>query len=140
MLRIGFLPSDFNPMVLMLGEAEDFRALSGVLRQFAREHEAVRLDRLAFCSEGGSVVTLQRATSATTAPDEDAYRQGVATTPDGIAWRLDADQALRFAMQLDRLADPGRTAGSEMLECSTVEEIPVKASRGEYTEDFLLPA
>ena len=23
MMRIGFLPSDFNPMILMLGEAED---------------------------------------------------------------------------------------------------------------------
>ena len=32
MLRIGFLPSDFNPMMLMLGEAEDFRALAGALR------------------------------------------------------------------------------------------------------------
>ena len=33
MLRIGFLPSDFNPMLLMLGEQEDLRALGGVLRQ-----------------------------------------------------------------------------------------------------------
>ena len=37
MLRIGFLPSDFNPMVLMLGEADDLRLLAGVLRRFARE-------------------------------------------------------------------------------------------------------
>ena len=48
MLRIGFLPSDFNPMVLMLGEAEDLRLLAGVLRQFAREQSDVRLDRLGF--------------------------------------------------------------------------------------------
>jgi len=25
-----------------------------------------------------------------------------------------------------------------MLECSTADEIPVKLSRGEYTDDFLL--
>ena len=37
MMRIGFLPSDFNPMVLMLGEAEDLRLLAAVLRRFARE-------------------------------------------------------------------------------------------------------
>ena len=43
MLRIGFLPSDFNPMLLMLGEAEDFRALAGVLRRFARDGGSVRL-------------------------------------------------------------------------------------------------
>jgi hypothetical protein len=30
MLRIGFLPSDFNPMVLMLGEAGDLRLLASV--------------------------------------------------------------------------------------------------------------
>ena len=29
------------------------------------------------------------------------------------------------------------TAGSEILECTTEEEIPVKVSRGEYTDDFL---
>ena len=33
MLRLGFLPSDFNPMLLMLGEVEDLRALGGVLTQ-----------------------------------------------------------------------------------------------------------
>ncbi len=37
MLRVGFLPSDFNPMVLVLGEAEDLRLFAGVLRRFARE-------------------------------------------------------------------------------------------------------
>ena len=50
MLRLGFLPSDFNPMLLMLGEAEDLRALAGVLRRFAREGGTVALDELAFCA------------------------------------------------------------------------------------------
>jgi hypothetical protein len=155
MLRIGFLPSDFNPMVLLLGDAEDFRALGGVLRQFARAPAAVRVDRLAFCVAGGSALTLTaaRATHAPTGagthvptcagthvPTDAATRLGVEAAPDGIVWRLDADQALGFAAQLDVLADPGLIAGSEMLECSTEEEIPVKASRGEYTEDFLLHA
>ena len=43
MMRIGFLPSDFNPMVLMLGEAEDFWALAGVLRGFARAPSELRV-------------------------------------------------------------------------------------------------
>ncbi len=50
MLRIGFLPSDFNPMVLMLGEAEDLHRLAATLRTFARaptdtplEQSSVRL-------------------------------------------------------------------------------------------------
>ena len=58
MLRIGFLPSDFNPMVLMLGEAEDLRLLAGVLRQFAREQSDVRLDGLGFCTAPHTALTL----------------------------------------------------------------------------------
>lgn len=130
MMRIGFLPSDFNPMVLMLGEAEDFRALAGVLRQFTRTAEPVRLDQLAFCRNGGTPVTLKAADG----------RLGVHRAPeDGNAflWWLTPVEAEAFAALADRLADPQRVAGSEMLECSISEEIPVKLSRGEYTEDFL---
>ena len=46
-------------------------------------------------------------------------------------------QAGAFADQIDQLAVPSRAAGSEILECTTEEEIPVKVSRGEYTDDFL---
>jgi hypothetical protein len=49
-----------------------------------------------------------------------------------------AEQAARFAARIDALAAPSRTAGSELLQCTTGEEIPVKLSRGEYTEDFLM--
>ncbi len=58
MLRIGFLPSVFNPMLLMLGEQEDLRALGGMLRQFARDGGAVRLEELPFCAASGTRVTL----------------------------------------------------------------------------------
>ena len=50
MLRVAFLPSDFNPMVLMLGEAEDLRALSFALRRFAREGGELLLDAQTFCA------------------------------------------------------------------------------------------
>jgi hypothetical protein len=43
-----------------------------------------------------------------------------------------------FADQIDQLAIPSRAAGSEILACTTEEEILVKVSRGEYTDDFLL--
>lgn len=130
MLRIGFLPSDFNPMVLMLGEAEDFRALAGVLRYFARDPIDTRIDRLAFCQNGAARLTVAL---ADTVP-------GIAphpTDPDGWLWRLDPDRAQGFADLIEGLAHPSRVAGSEFLACGTEEEIPVKVSRGEYTEDFL---
>jgi hypothetical protein len=128
MLRIGFLPSDFNPMVLILGEADDLRLLAAVLRQFAREQTDVRLEQLSFCSAPRSAVTV---TASPGAP-------GIQPVADNsFVWRLDAGQATTFADQIDQLAVPSRAAGSEILECATEEEIPVKVSRGEYTEDFL---
>jgi hypothetical protein len=128
MLRIGFLPSDFNPMVLMLGEADDLRLLASVLRRFAREQADVRLDQLGFCTAPRTAVTL---TASSGLP-------GIRQIDDNrFVWCLDATRAAAFADQIDQLAVPSRTAGSEILECTTEEEIPVKVSRGEYTEDFL---
>jgi hypothetical protein len=128
MLRIGFLPSDFNPMVLMLGEAEDLRLLAGVLRRFARERTDVRLTEPGFCTAPRTEVTV---TASNGAP-------GIQPVADnGFVWRLDAAQAGAFADQIEQLAVASRVAGSEILECTTKEEIPVKVSRGEYTDDFL---
>jgi hypothetical protein len=130
MMRIGFLPSDFNPMLLMLGEAEDFRALGGVLRGFARQPGDTRLDTLGFCAPTRTRLML-------TATDGPA---GIHPEADGgFLWRIDPPLAAKFAAHAEGLADPGRLAGSELLETSTEEEIPVKLSRGEYTDDFLLP-
>jgi hypothetical protein len=61
MMRVGFLPSDFNPMILMLGEAEDCRALGGVLRRFAREGQDVTFSSLGFCQVAGIDVLLTAA-------------------------------------------------------------------------------
>ncbi len=122
MLRIGFLPSDFNPMVLMLGEAEDLHRLAATLRRFAHEPADTPLD--------GSCICL------TACDGPLGIHQ--ADNPGALLWRLDAAHAQGFADQIDSLAQPARLAGSEILECTTGEEIPVKVSRGEYTEDFLL--
>jgi hypothetical protein len=121
MLRIDFLPSDFNPMVLVLGEAEDLHRLAATLRNFARAPAEAPLEQ--------SRVRL----TASTGP------LGIhpADEPGAFLWRLDAAHAETFADQIDSLAQPSRVAGSEILECTTEEEIPVKVSRGEYTDDFL---
>ena len=127
MLRMGFLPSDFNPMVLMLGEAGDFRALAGVLRQFARAPVAIRLDTAPFCITGRDALLLAPAAGC----------PGIERGPGELTWRVDPAHALHFAAQLDMLADPATPAGSAMLECGSGDEIAVKASRGEFTDDFL---
>ena len=121
MLRVGFLPSDFNPMVLMLGEAEDLHRLAATLRQFARHPADATIER-------SSVVLTA---SAGPLGIHTAVKSGA------FLWRLDQEHAQAFADQIDQLAQPSRVAGSEILACTTEEEIPVKVSRGEYTDDFL---
>jgi hypothetical protein len=128
MMRIGFLPSDFNPMILMLGEAEDCRALGGVLRRFARDGADVAFSGLGFCQIVGTDVLLTAA----------AGLAGVQQCKEhAFIWRIPPETAAEFAERLDDLADPGRIAGSETLDCDTRDGITVKVSRGEYTDDFL---
>ncbi|MEA2791749.1 MAG: hypothetical protein QOG73_4155 [Acetobacteraceae bacterium] len=128
MMRIGFLPSDFNPMILMLGEAEDCRALGGVLRRFARDGADVTFGELGFCQIIGKDVLLTAASGQT----------GVQSCQEhAFIWRVPRDIAARFAERLEDLAEPGRVAGSEELDCGTKDGIAVKVSRGEYTDDFL---
>jgi hypothetical protein len=128
MMRIGFLPSDFNPMILMLGEAADCRALGGVLRRFAREGEDVSFAELGFCEVTGPDVLL------TAAPGPAGVQP---CEGHAFIWRVPPDQAAGFAERLDDLAAPDRIAGSENLDCGTEDGIAVKVSRGEYTDDFL---
>jgi hypothetical protein len=128
MMRIGFLPSDFNPMILMLGEAEDCRALGGVLRRFARDGADVTFTDLRFCQLVGTDLRL----TAATGPAGIEHSDGTA-----FIWRIPPEIAAGFAERLDDLADPARVAGSESLDCGTEDGIAVKVSRGEYTDDFL---
>ena len=46
MMQIAFLPNNFNSMILMLGEAEDCRALCGVLRRFPWDEEDIAIAAL----------------------------------------------------------------------------------------------
>jgi hypothetical protein len=128
MMRIGFLPSDFNPMILMLGEAEDCRALGGVLRRFARDGVDVSFAELGFCRVLGTDVLL------TAAPGPAGVQR---CEGHAFIWRVPPDRAAGFAERLDDLAEPGRIAGSEQLDGDTEDGIAVKVSRGEYTDDFL---
>lgn len=132
MLRFGFLPSDFNPMVLMLGEAEDLRALASVLRGFARTQEEVRLEALAFCAAAN-----ETRLALVPAADAQAGLHRLAGPGWPFAWPLDPERASRCADAIDALAQRDRAAGSELLE--EEGDVALKISRGEYTDDFLRP-
>jgi hypothetical protein len=55
-------------------------------------------------------------------------------------WQLNAWQAERIAERIDALAKPENKSGSEIIELGSEGEVPVKVSRGEFTDDFLVKA
>jgi hypothetical protein len=130
MLRYGFLPSDFHPMMLFLGEAEDLRRFAAVLHDFSRDRRDVALETMAFMHAAEE--TPVRLTTSGAAPGMRAVR-GAARA---FVWSLAPAQAALFAEMLNDLARPGARSGSIMLE-AVHGEIPVKVSFGEYTDDFL---
>jgi hypothetical protein len=131
MLRFDYMHSDFHPIFLFLGEAEDLLQLAGQLRGFAREPKEIRLETL--FTEGPKRVRLALA------PSQDIYgmREVAAGT---FEWQLNAWQAERIAERIDVLTNAENKSGSEIFELGSEGEIPVKMSRGEFTDDFLVEA
>jgi hypothetical protein len=135
-LRYGYLPSDFNPMLLFLGEPGDLRGLAAVLERFAREPSAAELTALlpgADAPSGERVMVVPA-----------ADRPGLRRAADavGFEWRLDPGRAAEYAAAVAALAAPGRRAGSAMLGPDAAGEhegIPVKVSLGEYLDEVLEP-
>ncbi len=131
MLRFGFLPSDFHPMLLMLGDAADFAELAALLRRYAAARAPLRLEAQGFARAAAGTQVLLTPEGGTPGlwrimPEAPAFR-----------WTLDARLAAGFAAQAAAVAAPGLRAGSELLEAGARGEVPVKLSRGEYTDDFL---
>jgi hypothetical protein len=123
--------SDFHPIFLFLGEAEDLLQLARLLRAFARDPKEIPCETL--FREAPERVRLALA------PSEDTY--GMREVADGtFKWQLNAWQAERIAERIDTLAKPENKAGSEIIELGSEGEVPVKVSRGEFTDDFLVKA
>ncbi|WP_424137880.1 hypothetical protein [Roseomonas chloroacetimidivorans] len=134
MLRYSFLPSDYNPMVLMLGDAEDLRQLGATLRFFAASPADKPFEELDFATpDAGTRIVIRPVAKQV------GMRRLSEDAP--LEWYLTPDQARAYAEQLDALAAPDCKSGSEMLGPDAVnvrEGIPVKVSRGEFQEKFLV--
>ena len=121
MLRFSYLPSDFHPMLLLLGEAEDLIKLATFLRLTVASGEANELETASFVAPSDTHVVI----TAGEAP--------LGLRPDAMVrnqksfrWKLDADLAREFATKLEALGAPGRKAGSEELVADSPGETPVK--------------
>ena len=129
MLRFEYMPSDFHPVFLFLGEAPDLAALAKLLRRFAESPQAFAV------AERIPGATSRNELMLTPAEDDEF---GMRDLGGRFAWKLTDWQATRIAERIELLTPADNKSGSEILEIGSEGEIPVKISRGEFTDDFLI--
>jgi hypothetical protein len=128
MLRYEYMPSDFHPLLLFLGEAADLAALARLLRRFAENPVPTALaERIPGATSRDALVLT---------PADDGF--GMRDLGGRFAWKLTPWQAERIAERIELLSQKDTKSGSEILELGSEDEIPVKVSRGEFTDDFLV--
>jgi hypothetical protein len=131
MLRFDYLPSDFNPLFLFLGEKQDLLALANLLRSFAENPRQIDVkEQLASAT---SRTALRLVPVAVEAGDFGMIADG-----NGFRWGLNAWQAEKIADRIEALTPAHHKSGSDIIELGIEGEIPVKVSLGEFTEDFLV--
>lgn len=134
MLRFDNMPSDFNPIFLFLGYREDLLALAKVLRSFESSPAAVDLRKAIPGAGGRSQLTL--------IPGEgmDApYGLRPTEEENHFTWMLNPWQAGQVALRIEALTPEDLKSGNDIIELGLEGEIPVKVSRGEFTDNFLTP-
>jgi hypothetical protein len=128
MLRYEYMPSDFHPLFLFLGEGPDLAALARLLRRFAENPMPTAVaERIPGATSRDALVLT---------PADDAF--GMRDLGGRFAWKLTPWQAERIAERIEILSERDTKSGSEILELGSEGEIPVKVSRGEFTDDFLV--
>jgi hypothetical protein len=128
MLRFEYMPSDFQPIFLFIGEGPDLAALAKLLRRFAESPQEIVV--------GERIPDAKWNAPLTIAPADGEF--GMRDLGGKFSWKLNDWQAVRIAERIDLLTPADNKSGSEILEVGSEGEIPVKVSRGEFTDDFLV--
>jgi hypothetical protein len=128
MLRFEFMPSDFQPIFLFIGEGPDLAALAKLLRRFAESPQEIAV--------GESIPGAKWSAPLILAPADGEF--GMRDLGGKFFWKLNDWQATHIAERIDLLTPAEHKSGSEILEVGSEGEIPVKVSRGEFTDDFLV--
>lgn len=130
MLRFEYMPSDFHPVFLFLGEGADLAALAKLLRRFAERPQTFAIaERIPGATSRDELVLT---------PPDDGDEFGMRDLGGRFAWKLTDWQAMQIAERIELLTPKDNKSGSEILEIGSDGEIPVKVSRGEFTDDFLI--
>jgi len=128
MLRFEHMPSDFQPIFLFVGDAADMSALAKLLRQFAESPQEILV--------GERIPNTKSRVSLTLGPADSV--SGMSDLGGKFSWKLNDWQAKRIAERIEFLTPLENKSGSEIIEVGSEGEIPVKVSRGEFTDDFLI--
>lgn len=133
MLRMSYMPSDFHPILLVLGQAEDLMVLANALEKFSEQGGQMVLNDEGVQSTDTRVELLEQE------PDG-AKKLGLWPKSSGsmeLAWRLPVGYARIFSDEVANLSASGEPAGSTTLECDILGEVRVKVSIGEWEETYL---
>jgi hypothetical protein len=128
MLRFEYMPGDFQPIFLFIGERPDLAALANLLRRFAENPQEIAV--------GDNIPDAKWNAPLSLAPTDGGF--GMRDLGGKFCWRLNDWQARRIAERIDLLTAGDIKSGSEIFEVGSEGEIPVKISRGEFTDDFLV--
>jgi hypothetical protein len=132
MLRFDYMHSDFHPLFLFLGEREDLAGLAALLRAFAERPRPLDV--------GEHLAGSRSKVKLTIIPEEgSAGNYGLKQDePGSFRWGLNAWQAGEIANRIELLTPAHNKSGSDIIELGAEDEIPVKISLGEFTDDFLV--
>lgn len=128
------MPSDFHPLFLFLGNREELRGLYDLLIEFEKEPEEMDVRKRLPDTEGKARLRL--------VPGEgEGASYGLRPVDDnnGFVWVLNAWQAGQVALRMEPLLAEELKSGNDIIEFGVEGEIPVKVSRGEFTDTFLTP-
>jgi hypothetical protein len=130
MLRLAYMPSDFHPCVLALGDRYDCLRLAAILRTYALADADVALHEAAGIAAHETSIVLTRKGDV-----EGCWLIGPG--PADLRWTVSSERAKAFADTVADLADQAVRAGSAILECNVLDEIKIKLSHGEFDDAFL---
>jgi len=133
MLRMSFMPSDFHPILLVLGRAEELMALADAFERFSETGGHLALNDAGLFSTDTRVALEECDPEAGVKP---GLWQSAPGSTD-LVWRLPKRYAWIFANEVANLASSGEPAGSVTLECDVLGEIRAKVSLGEWEDSYL---
>ncbi|BCW78346.1 hypothetical protein [Arthrobacter sp. NicSoilC5] len=134
MLRFDHMPSDFHPLFLFLGDRNDLDQLVGLLQRFADNPQATDVRQALPDAGGRSQLTLIPGEG----PDA-PYGLRPTSEDNRFTWMLNAWQAEQIATRIQALTSEELKSGNDIVELGVEGEVPVKVSRGEFTDNFLTP-